>query len=171
MQKRKDFSILILLCIILLCILALLYLYNDNKNSNIKNEKNNYYLLDDYSRFFTVNSCVYKYFSYLSNRNTVNLLSILDKNYISENDINHENIYDKTLDLNTYYSFTSKKMYYRKLDDGFIEYYVYGYSEPESINLDNNRDYYYFKVVFDEINSTFTIAPINSDLFKEVSNE
>lgn len=170
MEKKKDYTLLILICIILLCVLSLFYLYNDKDNNSKEDKRDNYVLLKDYSRFFTINSCIYKYFSYLSNKDTDSLLKVLDSNYLLENNINSDNIYTKTLDLNSYYSFISKKIYYKKLDNYYIEYFVYGYTEEEN-NYESVKDYYYFKVVFDENNSTFNIAPINSELFKEVSNE
>ena len=170
MKEKKDYSTLIFVCIMLLCILALLFLYKGNNTTKEDEKKSNYVLLNDYSRFFTINSCIYKYFSYLSNKNTDNLLSILDKEYITLNSINSDNIYEKTLDLNSYYSFISKKIYYRKISESLFEYYVYGYTEEEN-NFESDKAYYYFIVKLDENNSTFSITPINSELFKEASNE
>ena len=87
MKEKKDYSTLIFVCIMLVCILALLFLYKDNTGKKDE-KKSNYVLLNDYSRFFTINSCIYKYFSYLSSKNTDNLLSILDEEYIILNSIN-----------------------------------------------------------------------------------
>ena len=171
MEKQNNNIKLIIICVVLVIVLGLLYLYKGDKKDKTVDEKEiSYNLLEDYSRFFTVNSCIYKYFSYLSSKDTDSLLKVLDKKFIDSNNINEDNIFEKTLDLNAYYSFTSKKIYYKVLTEGYIEYYVFGYAEEENLNSDRIKDDYYFIVVFDEKNSTFSITPIDSELFEEVRN-
>lgn len=170
MVKKKDYTFLIIICVILFSILGLLYLENESDNVKEDEIKVKYYLLNDYSRFFTVNSCIYKYFSYLSSKDIDSLLKILDYKYIEDNKIDKNNIFDYLPNIDSYYSFVSKKMYYQKINDNYFSYYVYGYAEEDINSGIGNKSYYYFKVDLDQENSTFSITPIDSNLFEEVSN-
>ena len=67
-----------------------IFLYNNrfgNKTVNNNKESGKINLLSDYSRFFTVNSCIYKYISYLQSKYTDSLMKVIDVNYIINNNI------------------------------------------------------------------------------------
>lgn len=168
MGKKKDYTLLIIICLILFSIVGLLYFSKSEDEEQI--EKNKYVILNDYSRFFTVNSCVYKYIQYLSNKNYDNLFKVLSKEYINDNNINESNIYNYLPNLNGNYSFVSKKIYYEKKDDNYFKYYVYGYIEQDLIDSIGNKEYYYFLVDYDQMDNVFSITPINKIVFDEVEN-
>lgn len=168
MEKKKDYTLLIIICVILLCIVVLLFLNNDSTNSNILNEEPKYKLVEDYSRFFTVNSCVYKYITYLNGNKTDELLKILDEEYIKNNNINSNNVYNFINKLNGNYTFKSKKIYYEVNNEKVIKYFVYGYLIEETIDgLGSKKDYYVI-VNLDLENQLFSITPYDGSLFKEV---
>ena len=168
--KKKNYTLLIVFIVILLCVLGLLYLEHNKESKEKPVENKKYLLLQDYSRFFTIDSCIYKYFQYLSSKNTSNLLKVLDDEYKKTNNINNDNIYDYLPDLDGEYTFSSKKIYYEKINDNYFTYYVYGYAQEELLDSIGNKDYYYFKVNYDQKNTIFSISPIDSNLFEEVSN-
>ena len=168
MGKKKDYTLLIIICLILFSIVGLLYFSKSEDEEQI--EKNKYVILNDYSRFFTVNSCVYKYIQYLSNKNYDNLFKVLSKEYINDNNLNESNIYNYLPNLNGNYSFVSKKIYYEKKDDNYFKYYVYGYIEQDLIDSIGNKEYYYFLVDYDQMDNVFSITPINKIVFDEVEN-
>lgn len=168
MEKKKDYTLLIIICLILFSIVGLLYFNKSEDEEQV--EKTKYVILNDYSRFFTVNSCVYKYIQYLSNKNYDNLFKVLSKEYINDNNLNESNIYNYLPNLNGNYSFVSKKIYYEKKDDNYFKYYVYGYIEQDLIDSIGSKEYYYFLVNYDQKGNVFSITPIDKVAFDEVEN-
>ena len=167
MEKKKDYTLLIIICVILLCIVVLLFL-NKSDEETIFSEEPKYKLVEDYSRFFTVNSCVYKYITYLNGNKTNELLKILDEEYIKNNNIDSNNVYNFINKLNGNYTFKSKKIYYEVNNEKVIKYFVYGYLIEETIDgLGIKKDYYVI-VNLDLENQLFSITPYDGSLFKEV---
>ncbi len=167
MKEKKDYTLLIIISIILLCIVALLFLNNDDKDV-VLNEKPKYRLVEDYSRFFTVNSCVYKYITYLSGNKTDELIKILDEEYKKNNNIDTNNVYNFVNKLSGNYSFKSKKIYYQVGNEKVIKYFVYGYLIEETIDGIGNRKDYYLIVNLDLENQLFSVTPYDGEMFKEV---
>lgn len=172
-MEKMNKNRIILLVVFSLLVLFSFYIYNkfNKKEVDNKNEtEQQYILLDDYSRFFTVNSCVYKYINYLQSKNSSNLLKVLDKNFIQLNNINENNLYDYLENINGNYSFVSKEIYYEKINDKYIKYYVYGYLIEDKIDEKGKKFDRYYVVTFDLENYLFSIIPYNGDIFKEVEN-
>lgn len=167
MEKKKDYTLLIIICVLLLSIAVLLFLNSNKDENNILSEEPKYRLVDDYSRFFTINSCVYKYITYLSSNKTSDLVKILDQDYVLKNNIDNTNVYDYVNKLNGNYSFKSKKIYYQVGNDKIIKYFVYGYLIEETIDELGNKQDYYLIVNLDVENQLFSIAPYDGKLFKE----
>lgn len=171
MKKKDNYILLIIICIILICIVGLLYLNNNDNKKNIK-EETRYYLLDDYSRFFTINNCLGKYANALGKRDTDNLLRLLDKDYINNNKIDSNNLYNFIGEYNGNYSFITKKVYYEEINKNYIKYYVYGYLIEDNIDNDINNKYEkYYIVNFDLNNNLFSLYPYDESIFKEDNNE
>lgn len=168
MEKKKDYTLLIIICVILLCIVVLLFLNNDSNNNNILSEGPKYKLVDDYSRFFTVDSCVYKYVTYLNGNKTDELIKILDEEYIKNNNIDSNNVYNYVNKLSGNYSFKSKKIYYQVGNEKVVKYFVYGYLIEETIDGIGEKQDYYVIVNLDLENQLFSIAPYDGEMFKEV---
>lgn len=165
MKKNKDYTLLIIICVILICILGLLFL-NKDEEDNVQDIPQ-YKLVNDYSDFFTVSSCVSKYITYLSNKNTDDLIKILDDEFVLENGINSNNVYNYVNKLSGNYTFKAKKMYYQVDDEKVIKYYVYGYLIEETINGIGTKQDYYLIVNLDTENQLFSVVPYNGELFKE----
>ena len=168
MKKKDNYIILIIIILILISTLGLLYL---NKNNKVNNKTPNYVLLNDYSRFFTINSCLYKYISYVSNGDSDSILKILDNDYVKDNNINSNNIYNFITKLDGNYSFKAMKIVYDKDDKDYVTYYVYGYLMEEIIDELPKKEEKYYKVVLDLNNQTFSVTPYDGEIFKEVAYE
>jgi len=161
MKKKDNYVLLIIVVVILLSILGIIN-FSGKDNTKAENDyKNNiqYKLLNDYSRFFTVNSCVYKYITYLSSNKTEDLLKLLNSEYISTNNINSSNIYNFINKLNGNYSFKSMKIYYEEINKNYVRYYVYGYLIQESLDGIGEKEDYYVIVDMDLKNQLFNVTP------------
>lgn len=169
MKKYKDYIIIIIiLSLIFISILVLTSSNKDERNNDTK--KITYKLENDYNNFFTVNGCITKYVEYLSKKDTTKLIQVLDENYVSNNNINTDNIYSILPNLEDgIYSFNSKMMY---KDDGdtVVNYYVYGYLYKEIMDSVLNKEDNYYIVKLDKNNMVYSIKPITVNEFNEVKN-
>ena len=165
--------IVLIICFVFLFLFSV-FLFNSrfgNKTLNKNKEVSKINLLNDYSRFFTVNSCIYKYISYLQSKDIDSLMKVLDVNYIMNNNINSNNIFDNLGRLDGNYSFITKKVYYEKISDTYFKYYVYGQLKKDIIDENNEKIDKYYIVNIDNDKGVFNIFPYEGDIFKEELNE
>lgn len=170
--KKSDYKLLII-CISLVIISLIIFRIRNFKEEDRKNpqqSKSQFQLVDDYSRFFTVESCIYKYIVYLESEDFDNLFKVLDTDYIKKNNINSDNIYNFISKLEGSNSFVSKEMYYKNINDDFIRYYVYGELYKDDIDSSSKIGINYYIVDLDLKNNLFSIAPIDESSYMEVKN-
>ena len=167
-KKNNNYILLIIIAVILICVLGLWYI-SDNKD-NEDNKSINYSIVNDYSDFFTVNSCIYRYIQYLSSKDTDKLLKVLNQEFIDNNNVTKDNIYSILTELDGEYSFSSKKMYVGTIKDKYYVYYVYGVLLKEEIEGIDSKVDKYFKVYYDKSENVFSIYPIDINDFNEVDN-
>ena len=172
MEKINKTKIILFIIFIILVSFSLFIFNNQNKVEieDNKNNKKEVLLLNDYNRFFTVNSCVYKYINYLQTKDINSILKVLNKDYLILNNIDSNNIFNYVEDLNGIYSFKSKEIYYEKINDNNYIYYVYGELIKESINGYVEINERYYTLNFDIKNQLFDITPFDNIGYKEVIN-
>lgn len=168
MKKYKDYIIIIVILSLIFISIIVLNKLDDEKNMNFQ-QKSNYILETNYSKFFTVNSCISKYISYLEKKDTNSLLEILDKDYVKNNNINKDNLYNFVDNIDGSYSFVSRKMF-RCDKQNLLKYYVYGFLNKETIDGVINKKEQYYILTLDEENYTFSIIPSSFSQYMEVQN-
>ena len=169
-MNEKNLKNIWLLSIFVILVLFSVYLIriNDNESNVVQDSTNkvNYQLVTNYNNFFTVNSCVYRYLTYVQGRNTSSILKVLDEDFITSNGINETNLYNFITMYEGNLNFNSQEMYEEKVNDNITKYYVYGYVEKDVMNSLPERIDAYYIVNLDEKNKVFTIMPYNGDIFK-----
>ena len=167
MKEKKEVN-LWLISIVVILVLFSIYLINlqDDKKNNISKDEEKYHIVSNYNKFYTVNSCVYRYLTYLQANNTNSLLKVLDEDFISNNGINENNLYNFLTKYEGNLNFNSKKMYEEKINTNITKYYVYGYVEKDVMDSFPEKVEAYFIVNLDEKNSVFTIQPYNGEIFR-----
>lgn len=170
-MKKKDYILLVICVSIALITLLLVNIGKVNINIGNNKETKKTTLLKDYSRFLTLESCVYRYVNYLQSKDIDSLLKVLDKEYVDKNLIDENNIFTYLDNLDGIYSFVAKKIYYEKMNDNLIKYYIYGQIIEDNINAYNSNviDRYYI-VYLDTNNRIFSISPYDGAIFSEVNN-
>lgn len=166
MEKKDNSTLLMIIALILLVIVGIINFLGKDEEV-VDNNETEYKLLHDYSRFFTIDSCIYKYITYVSNNKTEDILKVLDSDYVSNNNINSDNLYEYIDSLNGNYSFKTKKIYYEEVSNNYIKYYVYGYLIQESLDNIGDKQDYYVIVNLDTKNQLFSISPYDGSIFKE----
>lgn len=171
-MKLKKGDYIFISIIVIVVVITLLIINNDkvveNENSN---KTNNIIVLKDYSRFFTLESCIYKFINYWQIKDSNSLIKILDDKYISDNGINNDNVFDFIGSLDGINSFKLKDVYYDRRDSNIITYYVFGEIVKEEIDtyqIDGIDKY--FVINLDTVNKIYSIEPIDSGVYMEVIN-
>lgn len=164
MEHKNIVHILIILILYAVIILLLNKIGVFNKDK-IK-------LVDNYSIFYTTSNSANLYLNYLANEDSKSIISLLDEEYIENNNITKENVIDKLKDFTIEFpTLRVVSMYEEKINNNKKRYYLKG-------NLiDSDEDKYeivkdYFLIVdIDSSNNTYTITPYNGKIFKEENNE
>ena len=163
MKKIKSNYIIIALFIIV--VIGLIIVLNRKENNTPNKDK--YTIVSNVSTFFTVEGCVNRYLNSLSKGNIEDIMILVDKNYIENNGLNNENILEHLGKKDGDYSFSAKKMY-SKQNNSEVKYYIYGLLKEETLD---SRDYGvdFYIIVNIQNNETYSIEPLNEELFEEVS--
>lgn len=167
-MKEKNLKKIWLLSIFIILALFLIFLLKNNNDTadNDSLEKIKYTIVSDYNRFYTVNSCVYRYLTYLQSKDTKSLIKILDEEFIVENQITKNNILNFLTIYEGNLNFNSRKMFEEKINENITKYYVYGYVEIDVMDSFPERNDAYYIVVLDSKNKIFSIQPYNGEIFK-----
>ena len=132
------------------------YLYGQ-ENPNILTSEKKPSLTNISNLYFTVDSCIKKYFLYLDLKKSEYLLPVLNEEYISNNNITKDNIFEK---IEKYSNYDSYRTYeeYNLSGVSYSSYYVKG-------KIDGK--YVYYELGLDISNDTFDIMPISSDEYSK----
>ncbi len=140
-------------------------------------EKSNYdtLIVTNPSNFYTVNSCLYRVITYLSEKDTDSLNLVVNDNYKKNNNVTKKNILDLFSDVDPNSTFVSEKMYYETINSNLTKYYVKGHIEANQILddvilEDKNYDSVYFIVYLNTSNNLFSIEPYDGEIFKVGDN-
>lgn len=164
-KKFKNLWLISIVVILFLFSLYLLYIREDESVGESPKEEN-YTIVTNYNKFYTVNSCVYRYLSYLQGNDASSLLKVLDDDFVSKNSLNESNVYNYLTAYDGNVNFNSRKMYEEKISNDITMYYVYGYVERDIMDSFPEQIDAYYIVKLDEKNQVFTIQPYNGDIFK-----
>lgn len=120
-EERKKLYLAIILPIITIIIVVISF--TTRQSNDIKHDIS---ILKQPSEFFTVNSCLYRTITYVSNKDTDSLLKVLSDTYKKKNKINANNVLKVFPSINGEATFVSKKMYYEKINNKIKKFYVKG---------------------------------------------
>lgn len=123
-------------------------------------------VVTDRNRFYTVTSCVNKFLTYLTSKNTDSLYLLLDENYKNEKQITKDNIYNFIGTYNNELIFSPKKIFEQRLSRNVYKYYIKGYISADVMDSVGAKQDYYIIVIQDQENLTFSIMPYDGEMFK-----
>lgn len=167
-NKDKSKNNLILIIIFVILVGVLIYIVNTRKKEeNIINDVVESYIyetVNDYSEFFTIESCTNKYYNYLSLNDRDSLSKILDEKYLTS--------------INNNLDYLNNKYYGKNINIRLNEmynhdniYYVKGTIYEELKNKVNKLDEEYLIVKVDKDFKLFSITPIDKIKYNEGINE
>lgn len=171
MVKEEKKNILLLIVLLIIALIITIFVFSSRSNKNSVNITDKISMVTDNSRFFTVTSCVSKYLTYLSSRDTTNLLLLLDKKYIDSNHISESNIFSFVDSVGDNSEFTATRMYQERVNDNVMKYYVSGFIRPMTYFEDMEDSYkvqaipFYVIVNMDLKQKIFSIIPYDGKIF------
>ena len=166
MKDNSKYVAIILAILAIIAVIISLSVKNDTKKSEYEP-----LVVTNPSNFYTVNSCLYRVITYLSDKDLNSLSLVIDDNYKKNNNVTKENILDLFFEVEANSTFVSEKMYYETINSNLIKYYVKGHIEINQIMddvplEDKNYDYVYFIVYLNTSNKLFSIEPYDGKIFK-----
>ena len=181
-MKKKILIVIIVLLIVIFIILGTL-LKNSNTENNINNNLNNLTVKENVSiqleqvqgatPYFTVQSCVNKYITYVAEKDNDSVYKILDNEYIEKNNITKSNVLNKIEEIQEAVIFEAEKMYVEEIDQNNNKYYVLGILKQDNLEegekiINNN---FKIAVSLDFENMIFSVMPLeDGGIFDEKNN-
>jgi hypothetical protein len=163
MKKIKKYigiiSFIIVLLIVLLIITQLKKEKGNENNLDIDRIQNNIEITKttDVNDFYTVDKCVQTYLAEIELKDSDIALSLLDEEYIKENQIDEDNIWDYITEYSNKESYRTKEIY--EINGEFCNiYFVKGRIDQHDI---------FFKVGIDGNRRAFCIIPIIEKEYEE----
>ena len=168
MEKLKKYILLsIAIIVVIIIIIISILLYKFKRKENNENSENNddgqyvvddtfehtgkshsIHLLTDTDRFYTIENCINIYLEKVCNKDKKAINNILEKTNKNTN-----------ITYNTQKENISYKIWAVDIDDNISKYYVYTkIRDKNSIDITNEQNYY-FTVILDTKNTTFSIIP------------
>lgn len=173
MKKIKKYIIILIIMIIILFTFTILFaIFQKEKtkeefSNSIKLEPLKTLNLDfSFEDYITINNCVDRYLYSISEKDNTKILNLLSQNYIKDNKITKDNVFDKinNVDLNS--SYYSSKIYELDTSISIKNYFVFGYICNNKTEKVGKKEELNFVVNMDFENNTFSIAPYG-EIFKE----
>lgn len=171
MKKLKTVLISVLI-ITVIVIIILLLLQNKEKNSNFNEEQNSepessVEKLEKLNDYCLVKDCINLFLGYNTTSNTEALYSLLNREYINENNINENNVINK-INIIKEENFLEIKDIYQNFIQG-ESYFVY-LVQAKVIAKNNpiNTQDLYIKLNLDYSNLTFAIDIIDKTKFNDI---
>ncbi len=176
MKKIKYIMITIFILLIIIIGTIITFKLNTPKNTETKNnyiiedneitfeeeaEKKTVSPINNYTEAYIVNECMQRYIYKLSSGEKA--VDMLDAEFVKQNNITAENVFDKIEKMELFNDFYIKKIYKRKYDNNVKQYYISGRiistmgsaGEPS----EKERKLLYFSVILDKGNEAFAVIP------------
>ncbi len=130
--------------------------------------------LSDVNRFFSIDSAISKYFSYVTSKNSDSILKILDEDYIERNNITSSNIYDFVGNYDFNIKANLEEAYQVSSYNNIYKYYVKVALKSETLYDSTLQEYVYYIITINENELTFAVEPISEVMYlgkiEEVNN-
>ena len=170
MEKRviKAIIIVVILIIILLGAFIVIDLINKKIQKDERENTFNSLILEadmqlnevyGFSENASFNNYINSYYDYIYNNNSEAVLAVLNSEYIKENNLNNENIFNNIEKVGKDQKYFSEKILELESSLSVRNYFVYGYITNDNTNITGNKERRNYVVNIDYSNQTFSVAP------------
>lgn len=180
MKNKAQRKVLIIIGIILIIIAILAFvlsLFIDNENnetgnngtnntppttSNVDEVTTDFTLLENESVFFGLSDIINHYLDSIMVRDTNELMTMLDEEYINEFNITTSNLYNYINHNYANAAYTPKEIYYNPNSD-VTYYFIDGYVMNYTVSATSFTSHVKFLVIVDESTNRYVLRPIEAD--------
>lgn len=132
--------------------------------SSPNDEVKNYAFVLDRNRYYTVNSAILKYYSFINAKDKEKVLSNLNQSFIEEKNITVDNITEQIAFYDISVSFKPDVMCYKDLKAGITSYLVKG--NVVKMNVAENVAEQYFEVILNGKDMVYNLQPITKEQYE-----
>ena len=184
MENKAQKKVLIVVAILLIVIAVLAYVLSivtkpEENHPPVTNDPNepsemirdDITLLEEEPIFFGVQKIINDYYNFIFEKNTSELLKILDPEYVSRYQINGSNLYEIIGSDYGITSYVAKNIYYNP-NSSVTYYFVDGYLTTNSVMGDEYEfhDSVSFLIIVDESTNQYVLRPIQATNLLDYAN-
>ncbi len=171
MKKVEKIELSIVVIFIIIFVGSFIYMkFTENKTEDQQIDTN-VTALADVNRFFTIDSAISKYFSYITSKDDASILTILDSDYIKRNNITASNVYDFVGEYDANISSNLEEAYQISSYNNIYKYYVKVVLRLETLYDSTLQEYVYYIVTINENELTFAMEPISEIIYSNKIGE
>lgn len=171
MNKTTKLEVTIIIILVFIFIIS--FIYMKIKEDKVEEEKINteVSILADNNRFFTIDSAISKYFSYVTSKDSESILKILDENYIEKNNITASNVYNFIGNYNSNIKTSLEEAYQVSSYKNIYKYCVKIKLKQETLYDSTLQGNIYYIVTINENELIFALEPISEIIYREKIKE
>ena len=165
MNKTSKIELSIVILLVVIFCGSFIYMKSMEVMKDNESINTDVVALADVNRFFTIDSAISKYFSYITLKDGESLLSILDEDYISRNNITTANIYQFVGNYNSNIKTSLEEAYRVSSYKNIYKYYTKVVLNEETLYDSTLQGYNYYIVTINENELTYAIEPISEIIY------
>ena len=165
MNKTEKIELSVVIILVVVLVFSFVYVkFTENKKEE-ETINTEVVALADVNRFFTIDSAISKYFSYITLKDNESLLKILDEDYIERNNITASNISNYVGNYDDNIRSSLEEAYQVSSYNNIYKYYVKVVLKAETLYESTLQGYVYYIVTINENELTFAIEPISDIIY------
>ena len=170
---NKISKIELSISIILIIVFGITFIFMKTSELRTEEEKidTTVIALQDVNRFFTIDSAIDKYFSYITLKNDESLLKTLDEDYVERNNITTSNIYNFVGNYESNIKSNLDEAYQVSSYKNIYKYYVKVALKLETLYDSTLQGYNYYIITINENELTFGVEPISEIIYSNKIKE
>lgn len=192
MTKNRKIILIIFIILMLIIVLLSFYIYKKNKNKEneisnemsyqeensdeIETETENIIfkqvsvqkeakIIRDPSEFYKISDCINVFINNINNKDNEGVYNLLEENYLKNNNINKEQIFNYVNGFDKSKQFYPEEMY--RISSTINIYYSKGYIDNEDPQEGSEKQNCFYAVLIDNSSKTFSIIPLNENEYNE----
>lgn len=162
---RYDNKKTIILGLFFVIILFLLIFFLNITDDNSGKSSGNINLVNDPSEFYTVSSCLTKFVTYVSSKDNEKIYVMLDSNYVKDNNITIDSVFEFINLYDGEYTQNTIRMYSEDINSYTTRYYVKYVINKSVLDTITEDIIQYAIVVLNERDLSFSIKPYDGEMF------
>lgn len=165
MNKTVKAEVFIIILLVVIFFGSFIYMRTMQSKSSEESIDTTVVALADVNRFFTIDSAISKYFSYITLKDGESLLSILDEDYVNRNNITTTNIYQFVGNYDSNMRTSLEEAYRVSSYQNIYKYYTKVVLKEETLYDTILQGYNYYIVTINENELTYAIEPISEIIY------